>query len=165
MSAGRPRVATPRRATVGHIDQLADLAELLRIALGAGLTVPAAIALVAPRVPSPAAVALSAAVAPREHGSTADALAALPEELGEPARELCAALSSAVRYGTPVLPALERVAFELRLARRLTAETRARRVSVLLLLPLVCCILPAFVLLAVVPLALAALAALPGVTA
>jgi tight adherence protein C len=158
---------SPRRpaVTVLAVDDLADLAELLRVALAAGLTVTSAVALVAPRLTTPAARAFADAVAAGERRSPIDALAALPETLGEHSRELCAALVASARYGTPVLPALERVAFELRLARRLAAETRARRVSVLLLLPLVCFILPAFVLLAIVPLAIGALSTLPGVGA
>ena len=134
------------------------------MALGAGLTVPAAVLLVAAHARSPVAVAFAAAVDLAADHAPADALVELPDALGEAARELCGALAGAIRYGTPVLPALERVAFELRLARRLAAETHARRVSVLVLLPLVCCVLPAFVLLAVVPLAVGAMSALPGVT-
>jgi pilus assembly protein TadC len=164
MSRGAARRATRRAPRVDDVDALADLAEVLRVALGAGLTVPAAVALVAPRLPTSVGAAFAAAVDGSEHRSPADALASLPDLLGDPSRELCTALAGAIRYGTPVLPALERVAFELRLSRRLAAETRARRVSVLLLLPLVGCVLPAFVLLAVVPLAIGAMSALPGVT-
>jgi pilus assembly protein TadC len=153
------------RSTVAAVDDLADLAELLRIALAAGLTVTSAVALVAPRLATPAAQAFAVAASGAEQRAPIDALAALPERLGEHSRELCAALVASARYGTPVLPALERVAFELRFARRLAAETRARRVSVLLLLPLVSCILPAFVLLAIVPLAIGAMSTLPGVGA
>jgi pilus assembly protein TadC len=154
-----------RSATVSAIDDLADLAELLRVALAAGLTVTSAVGLVAPRLTTPAARAFAGAVSGGDLRSPVDELAALPDTLGEHSRELCAALVASARYGTPVLPALERVGFELRLARRLAAETRARHVSVLLLLPLVCCILPAFVLLAIVPVAIGALSTLPGVGA
>lgn len=149
-------------ARAGAIDDLADLTELLRVALGAGLTVPAAVALVAPQLASPTAAAFAAAVTSADDHSPVDALAALAGTLGDTGRELCSVLVASARYGTPVLPALERVAFEARLARRIAVETRARRMSVLLLLPLVFCILPAFVLLAIVPLAIGALSALSG---
>ena len=66
-----------------------------------------------------------------------------------------------LRYGVPLLPALERTSLELRLDRRRAAELEARRVPVRLLAPLVTCVLPAFALLTVVPLLAASLDALP----
>jgi tight adherence protein C len=143
---------------------LADFADLLRVALGSGFTVLRAIALVCAHSTTPVADAFTAVLDPPGDRSPVDVLAALPERLGDHGRELCAALVAAARYGAPVLPALERVAFELRLARRLDAEVRAKRTSIVLLLPLVSCVLPAFVLLAIVPLVLGSLAALPGST-
>ena len=158
MSRARPGAAPAH--------ELADLADLLRVALGSGFTVLRALALVCAHVDSRTALAFTSALAVADDdASPLDALAALPERLGESSRELCVALVSSARYGAPVLPALERVAFELRLTRRLDAEVHAKRVSVLLLLPLVLCVLPAFVLLAVVPLVLGALSALPGAVA
>jgi tight adherence protein C len=150
-----------RRTSPVSADELADLADLLRVALGSGFTVLRALALVRTHSESRAAVAFASVL--DGPVTPLDALAALPERIGEPSRALCVALVSAARYGAPVLPALERVSFELRLARRLDAEAHAKRVSVQLLLPLVLCVLPAFVLLAVVPLVIAALSALPGV--
>lgn len=155
--------AARRRRVEAPAHELADLADLLRVALGSGFTVVRAVELVTAHLDSPTAAAFGRAVAPAE-GSPIDALGALPEQLGHGARDLCGALVGAARDGAPVGPALERVAFELRLTRRIEAETRARRTSVLLLFPLVGCVLPAFVLLAVVPLLLGALAALPGGT-
>ena len=55
------------------------------------------------------------------------------------------------RYGTPVVPALERAAIEIRLAQRRALEERARKLPVQLLFPLVFCCLPAFALLTVAP--------------
>ena len=61
----------------------------------------------------------------------------------------------------PLVPGLERAGLELRLARRRRAEEAARRLPVRLLAPLLTCVLPAFVLLTVVPLLVAALRSLP----
>lgn len=155
-----------RRRWVAPAHEVAEVADLCRVALASGFTVLHAVALVAAHVPTRTAAAFGRAVALDDDtdpaGSPVDALGDLVDSLGDAARELCAALVSAARDGAPVLPALERVAFELRLQRRIEAEARARRTSVLLLFPLVGCVLPAFVLLAVVPLVLGALATLPG---
>ncbi|MCB1006710.1 MAG: type II secretion system F family protein, partial [Acidimicrobiales bacterium] len=82
----------------------------------------------------------------------ADALAQVPDSLGERVRPLTTVLVSSERYGVALLPALERLAVETRLERRRAAEATARRVPVKLLFPLVLCTLPAFALLTVVPL-------------
>ena len=152
-----------RRAVVSPHD-LADFADLVRVALGSGFTVLRALALVCALSSTGVASAFAMVLVPADDSSPLDALAALPEQLGDAARELCVSLVASARYGAPAAPALERVAFELRLARRLDAEARAKRTTILLLLPLVLCVLPAFVLLAIVPLVLGALAALPGAT-
>ena len=68
-----------------------------------------------------------------------------------------AALVGSIRYGAPIGPALDLVAADLRLRARRRAEVRARRVPVRMLFPLVTCILPAFVLLSVVPMVAASL--------
>jgi hypothetical protein len=88
-----------------------------------------------------------------------DALDAL-EVLGEAVHPLLAAIRSTAFDGTSLLPALERVAADSRMIRRRRAEQLARRLPVQLLLPLVLCVLPAFALLAVVPLVAASLGAL-----
>ena len=66
-----------------------------------------------------------------------------------------------LRYGVPLLPALERTSLELRLDRRRAAELDGSPRPVRLLAPLVTCVLPAFALLTVVPLLAASLEALP----
>ncbi len=63
--------------------------------------------------------------------------------------------------GDPLVPVLDRLSVEARMVRRRQAEEAARRLPVQLLFPLVLCVLPAFVLLAVVPLLLAAVPQLP----
>ena len=76
-----------RAGTVRAVDDLADLAELFRVALAGGLTVTSAVALVSPRLATPAARAFADAVAGGEHRSPIDALASLPDTLGEHSRD------------------------------------------------------------------------------
>jgi tight adherence protein C len=66
-------------------------------------------------------------------------------------RPLTDALLASDRLGAPVGPVLARLAAEERTALRRQAEAHARRVPVRLLFPLVFLVLPAFVLLTVVP--------------
>jgi tight adherence protein C len=66
-------------------------------------------------------------------------------------RSLSDALLTSERLGAPVGPMLARLAGEERTAMRRRAEAHARRVPVRLLFPLVFLVLPAFVLLTVVP--------------
>ena len=66
-------------------------------------------------------------------------------------RGLADALLASDRLGAPVGPQLARLADEERAALRRRAEAHARRVPVKLLFPLVFLVLPAFVLLTVVP--------------
>ena len=89
----------------------------------------------------------------------AEAVEAL-DDLGDAAVPLVAALRGSARYGTPLRGPLEQVAADARTMRRRRAEEEARTLPVRLLLPLVLCILPAFGLLAVVPLLVASLRAL-----
>jgi tight adherence protein C len=145
--------ATRSPATGDSSRDLPDLVDLLALAVGAGLSVPAALSAVAPVAPASLRGALVHAVAELAGGRSSDeVVVGLGGRWGPPARALTHALTDHLRYGTPVLPALERVAAESRTARRRAAETRARRLPVLLLFPLVLCTLPAFGLLTVAPL-------------
>jgi tight adherence protein C len=118
--------------------------------------------LVATCAPAPLGPALDAAERATSAGRPrADALLDHLRPLGARAHALADVLSDHLRYGVPLLPALERTSLELRLDRRRAAEVEARRVPVRLLFPLVTCVLPAFALLTVVPLLAASLEALP----
>lgn len=66
------------------------------------------------------------------------------------------------RYGAPAVSELEALAVERRFDERQRLERVARRVPVQLLVPLVCGVLPAFVLLSVVPMLAGALGNLRG---
>jgi Flp pilus assembly protein TadB len=133
-------------------DQMPDVVDLLALTTAAGLPVGAALLAIGDRPGGPLGAALARAAAHvRRGGSTAGALGVLGD-VGPPARPLVDALVQHDRYGTPLLPALERVAIEARARRRRRAEEAARRLPVTLLFPLVLTTFPAFVLLTVVPL-------------
>lgn len=153
--ARRSRARAVRRA-------LPEVVDLLALACTAGLSLPLAHPLVARCAPAPLGPALDAAQQATTAGRPrAEALVDHLAPLGEHARALAHVLVDHLRYGVPLLPALERTSLELRLDRRRAAELDARRVPVRLLAPLVTCILPAFALLTVVPLLAASLDALP----
>lgn len=80
------------------------------------------------------------------------ALRGVAERTGLPElRRLSITLERSERLGSPVADQLRRLARDVRDERRLREEERARRAPVAMLFPLVLCILPAFVLAAVVP--------------
>lgn len=141
-----------QRATAeAWADAVPDAVDLFALALGSGLTVPLALPVVAGRAPPPLGPALAQAGDRFGHGEPlADALGRVTG-VGPPARPLVAILVAAHCDGAPVVEPLARLADELRTARRRAAEARARQVPVRMLFPLVCCTLPAFVLLTVVP--------------
>ncbi len=89
-----------------------------------------------------------------------DALSALTQRLGHRADTLVDTLAAADRDGLPLAPVLERLAAEAHAHRRRQSDTLARQLPIRLSIPLVVCTLPSFVLLAVVPLLLAALSSL-----
>jgi tight adherence protein C len=139
---------------------LPDTVDLFRLAVGAGLSVHQAVDAVALHAPAPVDATLAEARRRVVLGvRLGDALEVL-DDLGDPALALAAALRGAARYGSPLGAALERVAADARVLRRRRAEEDARRLPEQLLFPLVLCVLPAFGLLAVVPLLLASLQSL-----
>jgi Flp pilus assembly protein TadB len=132
---------------------LPDVIDLFVVAVGAGLTPTLAVRRLATLAPSPFAAAFVEVGRRVDRGQrVADALGALVEQLGEPARPLVTAVGGAERYGTPLGPTLEMLGQEARRERRRHAEERARTLPVKLCFPLVGCILPAFVLLTIAPL-------------
>jgi tight adherence protein C len=142
---------------------LPDAVDLLALCTRAGVALPIAHGLVAPRLETPIGPALAAAAAEAAAGrSRADALTDALGPLGDRAATLAHVLAEHLRYGVPLEPALDRLGVELRADRRRQAEEDARRVPVRLLGPLVACVLPAFALLTVVPLLAASLRALPS---
>jgi tight adherence protein C len=140
-----------RRADDAVTRALPVTIDLLGVAVGAGCTPYTAVETVAPWAPPEARVRLAAVARACALGSAfADALDEMAT--ATPAlRPVTDALLASDRYGAPVGEALTRLAAEERAALRRRAETRARKVPVRLLFPLVFLVLPAFGLLTVVP--------------
>jgi tight adherence protein C len=149
-----------RRYDEAVADQVPDIVDLLALTTAAGLPVSVALEAIGDRPGGPLGAAIAAAVRHVQRGgTTAGALASLAAT-GPPARPLVDALAQHDRYGTPLGPALDRVAIESRARRRRRAEEAARRLPVTLLFPLVLTTFPAFVLLTIVPLLAGSLSAL-----
>jgi pilus assembly protein TadC len=126
--------------------------DLFRVAVNAGLTVHDAVREVSRVVAGPVEASLNEVQRRVGLGHRLSDALPLLVEVGEPIRPLVRVLVSAERDGAPLAEPLERVSEHARDVRRRSAEEAARRVPVRLLLPLVACVLPAFVLLTVVPL-------------
>jgi len=156
------RARTARRRRADRVaSELPDLVELYRLAIAAGLTIHQATIAVASRAPGVTGSMVAGVPARVAVGERlADVLDRLAET-EEAFRPLAAALSSAERYGVPLGPTLDRLSLESRMSRRRHAEEIARRLPVQMLFPLVLCILPAFGLLTVVPLALGSIGDFP----
>jgi len=134
------------------VRELPEVIDLVRLALASGGSVLLALRAVSADPVGPVSRALGRAVAGVEAGHRmADALDELPSSLGEPVRPLIRALVASERYGIELGSTLGRLADDARDDRRRRAQTQARRVPIRMLLPLVLCILPAFVLLTLVP--------------
>jgi tight adherence protein C len=141
---------------------LPDAIDLLLLCTGAGLSLPLSHPLVAARAPAPVGDGLTEADRAATAGTPrADALLHELVPLGDRAAALAHVLVDHLRYGVPLAPGLERLGLELRLDRRRRVEEDIRRVPLRLLAPLLCCTLPAFGLLTVVPLLVASLRSLP----
>lgn len=157
MVAGVQRRRRERGESIAIADDLPDLVDLLAIAATAGGSVRRVVEAGAGQHAGPSGSVLRSAMAEVSGGlRLCDALdvATAGRAAGERdlVRPLVGVLLDADRYGTPLGPALDRLAADLRIHRQHRAETRARRVPVRLLLPLVCCVLPSFALLTVGPL-------------
>lgn len=88
----------------------------------------------------------------RGGGLFVDCLVAARRDFGLPAQPAIDALIDTERDGLPARTLFDRLADEARSQRRREADRRLRELPVRLALPLVGCVLPAYVLLAVVPL-------------
>jgi tight adherence protein C len=125
--------------------------DLLGVAVGAGCTPYLAVE-IASRWSSPAvATRFASVLAACARGASFDAALDTAARSSPRLRPLVDALLASDRLGAPVGPALARLAAEERGALRRRAEAHARRVPVRLLFPLTFLVLPAFVLITVVP--------------
>ncbi|HET9770104.1 MAG TPA: type II secretion system F family protein [Acidimicrobiia bacterium] len=132
-------------------------ADLLAMAVAAGLTPYLAVRLAARFGPAPVAERLASVLRATEEGHRlAEALDG--EALRTPAlAPVLALLASGERSGTAVGPALTGQAVSIRARARRRAMARARTIPVRLLFPLVFLVLPAFLVLTVAPVVLAGL--------
>lgn len=138
-----------------------DLVDLFLVAASAGRPVASSLVVVAPRSPPAVAAAMRQAAARLRRGQPLDeCLHDLGRQLGPIGTPLTDALQQAARTGAPLVPLLEGVAGAARDRRRRRSQEVARRLPVTMLLPLVACILPAAILLAVVPVLLVSVASL-----
>jgi tight adherence protein C len=138
-----------------------ELVDLLRLATSAGQPVRQALEAVARRAPALLRPAIRDAVRATEQGlPLAVGLERMAERLGPAGTGLVAALDRSAATGAALGPLLAEVAADARDARRRSAQEAARRLPVSLLFPLVCCTLPAAVLVAVVPVVVVALGSL-----
>ena len=138
-------------------DAVALTADLLAMAVSAGLTPYLGLELAARFAPMPGASRLTAVLQATEGGCRlADAL---DEEAGRAPSlaPVLTLLATSERSGAPVAAQLRRLAAQIRGQGRRRAMTRARTVPVRLLFPLVFLVLPAFLLLTVAPVVLASL--------
>lgn len=139
-------------ATVRLLDELSAVVEILRVAVGGGLGVRSAFEVTVANTPADRDAGLGRVVEELDRGAVLDsALDVWASRVGQPASELSVILKSADRHGVAIGDALEHLAADLRRRRRRQAEERARRLPVTMLVPLVICVLPAFVLVTVVP--------------
>ena len=154
----RQALVASRAAHRELVSALSPAADLALIAARAGLTAHQVVAVLCRSAPPPVARPLATAVQQAAGGRLlADTLAEVPAHSGEPFRPLVTALAAGLRTGGPLVPGLDAAAVEARRAHAQAAALAARRVSVQLLFPLVVCVLPAFVVLGLVPLLVASL--------
>jgi Flp pilus assembly protein TadB len=144
----RRRAAHAERALQRELPVVLDL---LGVAVGAGCTPYQAVGIAARWAPPGVGASLAAVVRACRLGASFEA--ALDRVVSDAPllRPVADALLASDRLGAPVAPALGRLAAEERAALRRRAEAHARRVPVRVLFPLVFLVLPAFVLLTLVP--------------
>jgi tight adherence protein C len=144
------------RRTVRGVDALVAreipvALDLLGVAVGAGCTPYLAVEVAARWSPEPLSIAFADVVRSCALGLDLEGALAAMAGATPRLRPLAEALLASDRLGVPVGPVLARLADEDRTALRRAAEAHARRIPVRLLFPLVFLVLPAFVLLTVVP--------------
>ncbi|MDQ4149375.1 MAG: type II secretion system F family protein [Actinomycetota bacterium] len=143
-----------RRARYEVEGSIPDTIDLLAVCTQAGLNLTLALTRVAGRAPGILGGELRRAIEEMDLGvPRTEALARLARRLEAPdLGALVNVLQTSDRLGTQVSAALENLSHEVRARRRRRAEEQARRAPVKILFPLVFLILPAFILLTVVPL-------------
>ena len=144
-----------RRAEDAFARDVAVVVDLVAVGVAAGCTPYLSIGTAARWAPPNAGRELERVVRECNAGIGFDAALRAAGLRAPGLRALTDALRTTTQLGSPVGPALARLAAELRADLRRRAEARARTVPVRLCFPLVGCILPAFALLTVVPVVIA----------
>lgn len=158
---GRLEPVAVRRRRERLAAAVPQVVDLMAACLGAGLSPPAALEHVAGAIGAPAADELAAVSARLRLGvdpATVWRDLARHPQLGGLGR----ALARAVESGASVAEAMQRLSEDLRRTARSDVESRARAVGVKAAVPLGLCLLPAFVLVGVVPLVAGAVGVLAG---
>jgi tight adherence protein C len=150
------RLRRPRRQEAAAEADVVLLADLVALALGAGLSLPSALGEAAGEVAAPLAAEVRRLGRAMDRLGVAAALAAA----GGRAERLYRLTARAAATGAPLAGAVEAFAAERRHAEQARRLERARRLPVRLLLPLALLILPGFVVLVVGPALLESLARL-----
>jgi len=156
-------VARAARARIRQADaEVPQFLDLLAACSSAGLAAPSAITRAASGVRGPLSEELSAAAAAVEIGGRwREELRAIADRLHLPdLRAAVAALARTEALGSSLAHAMRDLAEDVRESRRARSAERARKAPVKMLFPLVCMILPAFLLLTVVPVLIATLRSL-----
>ena len=160
VAIGRLEPVVAARVRQQTAQSLPLAAELLAAAFAAGTPPVMAAEAVALALGGPLGAALAAAAAAARMG--VEPASAWMGIASDPAlRPLARALAGAVTRGTSPTAVLERVAYDARDALRWAAEARARSVGAKAAAPLGLCFLPAFVLVGIVPMVVAAGPVLP----
>lgn len=153
-AAERSRRSPSHRSGVHPMaGELSACAELIAVAVTAGCGIHQAVIEVG-ESDGPGRALAGAAAELRRGGSLLGVLDDLPGLLGAPWQALCTTLSLGATAGSDVVEPLRRLAANERLRARRRIEQRVRRLPVVLLLPLTTMVLPAFVLVTLVPVAL-----------
>lgn len=148
--------ARERRREVGAIDRRTDelgmVVDIVRLAISGGSGVATGLGIAHQYLPPGRSAGVGDVVRGIATGTPLDsALEAWEASQGPPVGELVSLLRAADQRGVAVSAALGELSRDLRRRRRRRIEERARRLPVTLLPPLVLCVLPAFVLVTVVP--------------
>lgn len=152
MVARRRRSSAERLERRRSIDEALPIAaSLFAVALQSGRTVASASAAIGPLLAGPVGAALVDFDRRQHlHVDTQRSLDRLEHDLGRSGAEFVELLRSSLTDGAAVADALHSLGDEHRRRRRRALEAALRRLPVVLLLPLVTCVLPAFMLLTVV---------------